>query len=287
MITSTDQLKAKIRNISKGNSDIAKNYMRVFFMERFLERVAISEYRDQFILKGGMLAASLLGVDMRSTMDIDTTVHALPLTIKDISSIINKICSIELDDNVSFEIKSVDTIMDEFDYPGVRFHLDGYMNRIKQPIKIDISTDDEITPEAIKYEYSLMFEERTIKILSYNIETLLAEKVQTVLNRGIANTRMRDFFDIYEISRATKFSREILKQAFSATCKKRETIFHDSDISSVLDKIRNSKEMQTMWNRFVQKNTYAATLNWERVVEYVCEFIEIIAIGSQVNSDVK
>uniref|UniRef100_I5AXK7 Nucleotidyl transferase AbiEii/AbiGii toxin family protein n=1 Tax=Eubacterium cellulosolvens (strain ATCC 43171 / JCM 9499 / 6) TaxID=633697 RepID=I5AXK7_EUBC6 len=145
MITSSNQLKAKVRNISKGSNDVARAYIRIFFMERFLERVSHSEYKDQFILKGGMLAASLLGIDMRSTMDIDTTVKALSLTVD------------------------------------------------------DISTDDEITPRAIEYDYRLMFEERTIMLFSYNVETLLAEKLQTVLARNVANTRMRDFFDIYSI----------------------------------------------------------------------------------------
>ena len=199
MITSPNQLKAKVRNISKGSNDVARAYIRIFFMERFLERVSHSEYKDQFILKGGMLAASLLGIDMRSTMDIDTTVKALPLTVDDITRIVNDICAIDIGDNVTFEVSSISSIMDEFEYPGIRIQLAGCLGKIRQPFKIDISTDDEITPRAIEYDYRLMFEERTIMLFSYNVETLLAEKLQTVLARNVANTRMRDFFDIYSI----------------------------------------------------------------------------------------
>lgn len=199
MISSSRQLKDKVRNISDGNSKKATTLIRNFMMERFLERVSISSYRDNFILKGGMLVASIVGVDMRATMDIDTTVKALPLNEADVQRIIEEICNIPLEDNVSFQIKSTRTIMEEFDYPGIRVMLEATLDRMRQPIKIDISTDDVITPKAVEYDYKLMFEDRTISVLTYNKETLLAEKMQTIINRGIANTRLRDFYDVYSI----------------------------------------------------------------------------------------
>lgn len=153
-------------------------------MKRFLERVTISEYRNNFILKGGLLVASIVGVDMRSTMDIDTTVKALPLNEEDARRIIEEICKIEIDDGISFRITSVKEIMEDFDYPGIRMMLEAMLEGLRQPIKIDISTNDAIIPRAVGYEYKLMFEERTISLLTYNIETLLAEKVQTILARG-------------------------------------------------------------------------------------------------------
>ena len=199
MINNAIQLKAKVRNVSGGDDKTAKAYIRIFFMERFMERVSLSLYRDSFIIKGGMLVSSLLGINLRSTMDIDTTVKALALTIEDVSGIIREICDIELDDNVTFRITNVETIMEDFDYPGVRVHLEALLDRLRQPVKIDISTDDVITPGAVEYEYKLMFEDKSIYIYTYNVETTLAEKSQTIINRGIANTRMRDFYDMYEL----------------------------------------------------------------------------------------
>ena len=278
MIKSPDQLKAKVRNISNGNNDVAKSYIRIFFMERFLERVVHSTYKDQFILKGGMLAASLLGIDMRSTMDIDTTVKALPLTVEDITRIVNEICSIDIGDNVSFEVSSIGSIMDEFEYPGIRIQLIGFLGKMKQPFKIDISTDDEITPSAIEYDYMLMFEERSIMLYSYNVETLLAEKLQTVLARNVANTRMRDFFDIYSICLQVDYSDSTLRMAFSATCRKRNTVFNLERIHSLIENIKSSSDLSEEWRYFVKKNYYADSVSWDDIVTYVCSLIEKIAI---------
>ena len=194
MIHTAKQLKDKVKNMSGGNSEVAQALIRTYFMERFLERVSVSEYRNNFILKGGMLVASIVGVDMRATMDIDTTVKALPLNEKDARAIIERIGELQLEDGVNFRITSVKEIMEEFDYPGIRMMIEANLERMRQPFKIDISTDDAITPGAVEYKYKLMFEDRSISVLSYNLETLLAEKMQTILARGLANTRMRDFF---------------------------------------------------------------------------------------------
>ena len=123
MIRSAMGLKAKVRNISKGDSKTAQAMIRIFFMERFLERVSLSKYRDQFVLKGGMLVSSLIGINLRTTMDIDTTVKALPLSKEELEKIITEICEIPLEDNISFQIVDMETIMDEFDYPGIRIHI--------------------------------------------------------------------------------------------------------------------------------------------------------------------
>ena len=194
MIHTAKQLKDKVKNMSGGNSEVAQALIRTYFMERFLERVSVSEYRNNFILKGGMLVASIVGVDMRATMDIDTTVKALPLNEKDARAIIERIGELQLEDGVNFRITSVKEIMEEFDYPGIRMMIEANLERMRQPFKIDISTDDAITPGAVEYKYKLMFEDRSISVLSYNLEILLAEKMQTILARGLANTRMRDFF---------------------------------------------------------------------------------------------
>lgn len=184
MIHTANQLKAKVRNIANGDDAKSKALIRLFFMERFLERIAISEFRENFILKGGMLVSSLLGVEMRTTLDMDTTVKAIPLNVDDTKKIVEGICDIQLEDGVRFKVTSIDTIMDEFDYPGVRMHIEAILERMRNTIKIDISTDDIVAPDAVEYEYKLMFEDRSIIIYTYNTETLLAEKLQTIISRG-------------------------------------------------------------------------------------------------------
>lgn len=269
MIKSATQLKAKVRNVSKGDDKVAKSILRIFFMERFLERVSISKYKNNFILKGGMLVSALLGINVRATMDIDTTVQALPLTKNDIAGIILDICEIPIDDNVSFKIISIDTIMDDFDYPGIRLHMEGVLDRLRQPIKIDVSTDDAITPHAVEYNYELMFENRVICLNTYNIETLLAEKLQTIIARGTANTRMRDFYDIYEIVQMKNFSYDILRDAFINTCKKRETPFSQNTILEELNNISSSVDMNAMWNNYKNKNFYVEDIEYEVIVQSI------------------
>ena len=199
MIHTSKQLKDKVRNISHSDNQIAQMLIRNFIMERFLERVSVSRYRNNFILKGGMLVASLVGIDTRATMDIDSTLKALPLNKEDAVRIVNEIIGIHIEDGIRFEMVKVVEIMTDFEYPGVRMVLEARLDRLKQRIKIDLSTDDVITPAAIRYNYRLMFEDRNIELLTYTPETLLAEKIQTILARGITTTRMRDFYDVYEI----------------------------------------------------------------------------------------
>ena len=271
MIHTSKQLKDKVRNISKGDNEVAKALIRIFMMERFLERVSWSKYKNNFILKGGMLVASIVGVDMRATMDIDTTVKALPLNEADAERIITEICEIPLEDGVSFKITSVTNIMTDFEYPGIRMMLEATLERMRQPIKLDISTDDVITPAAVEYEYKLMFEDRTISLLSYNTETLLAEKMQTIIARGLANTRMRDFYDVCVIVRlnADKIDYILLVEAFQATCKKRETVFSISEIEDTLSKIKNDEPLAKMWEQFRKKNFCVGDLQWEETLQEV------------------
>ena len=258
MIHSAAQLKAKIHNMSGGNSAKAQTLIRNYMMERFLERCASSKYKNHFILKGGMFVASYIGIDARATMDIDTTVQALSLTLETTKKIIQDIIDIPLDDGITFTISNAKEIMEEQDYSGLRFMLEGRLNNIKQPIKIDISTGDVITPAAIEYAYPLMFEDRTILILAYNLETLLAEKMETILVRAEANTRMRDFYDIHILltEKAGKIDLEILKLAFSATCKKRNSSSIFSQASEILTTVKNSDTLLKQWNNYRESSFY-------------------------------
>ena len=197
MITTARQLKDLIRNLSKKKSADAQILMRNYMMERFLERISLSEYKNQFILKGGMLVAAMVGLDARATMDLDATIKGTNVSVEDVEMIISQIISIPLDDGVSFRVKRISEIMEEADYPGVRVSMETKFDGVITPLKIDISTGDVITPREIKYKFNLMLEDRTIEVWAYNLETVLAEKLETVVSRNVTNTRMRDFYDIY------------------------------------------------------------------------------------------
>lgn len=221
MSLTPEQVKGRIKNLAKQKNADARVLIRIYMMERFLERVEKSDYRDNFIIKGGILVTAMIGVSLRSTMDIDTSIKNQNLSIEDAQEIIEKIISVDLDDGVAFEIKEVSEIMDEMEYPGVRFSMNAVMGKLITPIKIDISTGDVITPHAINFEYKLMLEERSIFLWSYNLETILVEKLQTILSRGVLNTRMRDYYDISMLLSLYKdeIDTNVLKQAFKATCK--------------------------------------------------------------------
>ena len=262
MIHTSKQLKDKVRNLSKGDNDIAKGLIRNFFMERFLERISVSDYHDHFILKDGMLVASIIGIDMRATMDIDATVKSLPMNANDVQKIISEICAISLEDNVTFCVTTVSDIMTDFKYPGIRMTLEAVLERMRQVIKIDISTDDVITPAAVEYEYKLMFEDRTIPLLTYNAETLLAEKIQTIIARGIANTRLRDYYDVHEIMKI---------------CASR--VFSKEEMSETFTMIEKDAEMAKMWERFRKKNYFVGDLEWKEVLNSVLNVIYGILEG--------
>lgn len=281
MIHTSKQLKDKVRNISKGDNNIAKVLIRNFIMERFLERVSVSDYRNHFILKGGMLVASIIGIDMRATMDIDATVKSFPVDADDAQRIVSEICAIPLEDSVTFGITSVSNIMIDLKYPGIIMMLEASLERMRQVIKIDISTDDVITPSAVEYEYKLMFEDRTISLLTYNLETLLSEKIQTILVRGIANTRLRDFYDVYEVMKtcAVKVDKVTLSQAFSATCKKRGTMFSKKEMLEILIMIEKDAGMAEMWERFRQRNYFVGDLEWKEVLNGVLDAIDTYMVN--------
>ena len=265
---SATAVKAKIKNKAGGSSDKFQIMLRIYLMERLLERVSLSRYRDNFVLKGGLLVSSLVGVDMRSTMDIDTTVKSLPLNKSAIQKILEEIMAIGLEDGVLFHITKVQNIMEGHEYEGVRFMIDCTMDKLKQTIKMDISTGDEITPKAIAHELPLIIEDRTIELWAYNLETLLAEKLETIMVRAEANTRMRDFYDIHVLLEqdAVPIDRDTMKAAFYATCNKRGSIELIGTIDDVINKIADDETMRQLWNNYRKTNYYVGALEWEEVI---------------------
>ena len=269
MIKAATQLKAKVRNLSGGDSQKAQTLIRNFMMERFLERIAISQYRNSFILKGGMLVASIVGLDTRATMDIDTTVKSLTLSKDNVIKIVEDIIAVEIPDGVQFSIAKVTDIMEEHDYPGIRVMLEATLDKMRQAVKIDISTGDIITPGAVEYSYRLMFEDRTISMWTYNLETLLAEKLETIMARGTANTRMRDFYDIYTISRQEIFNKEVFKRAFLATSTKRNTTGQITDLKNIIAVVASDDTMASQWENFRKESFFVGELCWNDVIESV------------------
>ena len=280
MIKTAKQLKDKTRNLSGGNSNKAQTLIRNYMMERFLERITLSKYRNNFILKGGMLVAAMVGIETRATMDIDTTVKALPLTPDRTRAIVDEILAVEINDGVHFSISKESSIMEEHDYPGLRYILNATLERIQEIIKIDISTGDIITPSAIEYSYKLMFEDRRISLWTYNLETVLGEKLETMMARGTANTRMRDFYDVFVLYRQEKdtLNVENLIAAFNATSAKRSTTALIPDFALILEEVRNSSEMQKNWENYRSNNYYVEDLSWDDVMRAVMELTQILTV---------
>ena len=271
MIHSSKQLKDLIRNLSKEVGIEAHVLIRKYMMERFLERVSSSKYNGSFILKGGMLVAAFVGVEARATMDIDTTIKGIPVTIVDMERTITEISNIDLDDNVKFRIKKVSEIMDEAEYSGIRFSMDAVLDGAVIPLKIDISTGDVITPREIAYSYKLMFEDRTIPIMTYPIETVLAEKLETVISRSITNTRMRDFYDIHILLKSQNINADILALALERTAKKRGNFNLLENAESVLKIVKSDENMKRLWNIYQKKFKYAGEHTWDEVIHSVRE----------------
>lgn len=266
-----EQIKGRIKSVAKQNNADARTLMRIYMMERFLERLAQSEYRDNFIIKGGILVTAMIGVAHRSTMDIDTSMKNLNLSAEDALRVVNQVKDIDLDDGVSFEVKDVSNIMDEMEYPGIRVTMNANVGRLITPLKIDISTGDVITPRAIEFNYDLLLEDRSISLWSYNLETILAEKLQTVLARGILNTRMRDFYDIRMLldTYEDKVNKAVLKDAFAATCKKRGTDHLQEQAEEIIKIIEADEQLQVLWRAYQKKYSYAAEIDYASVISGV------------------
>ena len=271
MIKTAKQLKDLIRNLSKKKSADAQILMRNYMMELFLERISLSKYRDKFILKGGMLVAAMVGLDARSTMDLDATVKGINVNVNDVADLIAGIVSVPIDDGVTFQVNKVSEIMDEAEYLGIRVSMTTVFDGVVTPLKIDISTGDAITPREVRYSFKLMLEDRSIDIWAYNLETVLAEKLETIITRATTNTRMRDFYDIYILEQlhGNTLNAQILHDALLATARKRETEGHLAEAKEVFAEVEGSPVMQQLWTAYRKKFSYAADLEWNIVMKAV------------------
>lgn len=272
-------LKAIINNIAKENKVSAQSVLQTYMLERFLERISISKYKDNFILKGGMLISAMLGIDSRTTMDMDTTIKGFKLTEENITKIINEICNISLDDDVTFDIQKIELIREDDDYGGFRVTFKAnYLYSMPVIMKIDITTGDKITYKEIEYTFDLMLEDRKIKVWSYNIETVIAEKFESIIKRGILGTRVRDYYDVYMLLNTQKknIDYDILKNAIYSTAEHRNSLAIINEWPKSIEQLENSNIMKKQWERYQKDNFYAKDIEYENLIESLKQIGKIL-----------
>ena len=274
------QLKVKIKNISKEKNISAQLILQNYMMERFIERIALSDFQDQMIIKGGLLISSIVGLDSRATMDIDMTLKGKPVNEAFILDYINEISRININDEVKFDVVSITEIREMDDYFGFRVSLIAGIGTMKIPLKIDITTGDKIIPSEISYEYPLMFENKSIKIKAYNLETILSEKIETIILRGNQNTRMRDFYDVYILLKlkSKNIDYNILRLAIEETSQKRDSLNLLLNYKEIISNIENNNEMLVRWENYRNSFNYARTIDFNEICKLLTEILEEIDI---------
>ena len=274
----SDKLKNIISKKAYGDSDISQKFYQLFYFERILERISISNYRWQIILKGGFLLTSIIGDDERTTKDMDATLKGIPLTKNDVEKLFTEILNINVDDSVSFQIVSIKDIRLEDEYGGFRLNILSKLGNNKTYITIELTTGDVITPREMKYNYNCIFEDKTIPIMSYTLETLLAEKFQTIVTRGLLNTRLKDFYDVYILinTKIDDLNRSNLIKAIKNTFKWRETNFDLEQFNEVINDLSDDNNMNNLWNEYVSKNSYAKNVKFEDTINALKQIIEIL-----------
>lgn len=271
-----EKIKLKAKELEdKYNLNYYESLQR-FMFERILERISVSKYQDNFILKGGLLLAAMFGVENRTTKDMDTTITGIDISKDKMVNVLNKILSIDLKDGVKFDIVNITDIREEDDYGGNKYHITGRVNSTKVNLEIDISTGDKVTPKELKFKYPLLFEDKSILINSYNIETILAEKIETVLRRGKYNSRMKDYYDIYffltKLRNAININ--ILKDAINNTFTKRDSFEYLNDYREIIKSIIDSDRIKTNWKSYSKKNSYANNLEVDQIMLLLNDFIK-------------
>lgn len=269
-------LKAKIKNYAKSNNIAAQVVLQNYMFERFLARMSKSEYCEKFVIKGGMLIAAIVGLDTRSTMDLDTTLKNLPLTEEKVVEAVKSICSINLGDDVAFETVSIAPIRKDDRYGGFCVKLNAVYDTIVTPLSIDVSTGDVITPSAVQYEFGGIFDDSVrIKIWGYNIETVMAEKVETVLSRGIFNTRPRDYYDIYILSTTQTYDKKLFQEALTATASHRGSTEIIANTKAIITLISSSEELQDMWAKYQRKFVYARDIAYGQIIKVLEKLMQV------------
>lgn len=272
------QLKSIIKNMSKEKGISSQLIIQNFMLERLLERISISKYQPHFILKGGFLIAAMVGLDTRATMDMDATIKGLSVTEEIVVEMFMDICNIQVKDDVHFSFNRITEIRAGDEYSGYRVSLTANYPPMAVPLKLDITTGDKITPREITYEFKLLLEDRTIKILAYNLETVMAEKIETVITRGDQNTRPRDFYDIYVLYKlqGKNIDYTSLNKAVQATAKNRNSTEIIKNYKEIISIIQGSDIMQKYWKDYQKDFEYAADIDFNDTLKALEEIMELI-----------
>lgn len=268
------QFKPRIKAYAKEKQISPQLVLQDYMLERLLERISLSPYRNNFLLKGGFLISAIVGLDTRSTMDLDTTIKGFSLNHESIEVVFKSICSLKVQDDVCFEMLNIHDIRKEDDYPGIRVSLYAKYPPISVPLTVDITTGDEITPKEIEFSVPTLFDNKRINVLAYNLETVLSEKIETILSRGIANTRLRDFYDIYVIykMRESELNHNVLRQALTKTACKRGSEMNVIHYQERIKAIFESQTLRDLWAKYSREHEYANSISFDQV----CSTLETI-----------
>jgi predicted nucleotidyltransferase component of viral defense system len=274
------QLKATIKNISRSRNTSAQIVMQNYMLERLLERISVSRFQSNFILKGGFYIAAMVGLDTRATMDMDATVRGLAVTQDTIRHMFEEICGISLSDGITFSVKHIDEIREGDEYSGLRVMLEATYPPMVVPLKIDITTGDQITPREIVYEFRLLLEPRSMKILAYNLETVMAEKLETVISRGDQSTRSRDYYDIYILRKLQwqNITPDSLRLAVAATAIKRNSLSIMKRYSEILQTVSSSEVMSRRWLDYQSDFDYAKDILFSDICATIKEILDSLGI---------
>lgn len=274
MIKNAKNLIDKLKNKAVQNNITVNEVLQNYMFERILERLSISEYKNNFILKGGVLLSSIMGIDTRTTMDMDTCLKGINLTEEQLYKVLKNILDTDVKDGVTFEIKNSKPIREDDEYGGLKYNILAKFDKIKVNLSIDIATGDVITPGEIEYNYKMMFEDKALKIMTYNIESIIAEKFQTIISRNVLNSRMKDFFDLYYLIKYKTFSKDDLRLAIEKTFEKRNTDI--KLINSNISVIQESDLLQDLWKTYSQKHKYTKDIKFEDIIETIKKISKLI-----------
>ena len=266
-----ESIKGRIRSMAEKKNLKSQEVLQIYFFERFLERLSKSNYKNNFVIKGGFLISSLIGIENRTTMDMDTTIKGIPLKEEKIKEIVEAIININVDDGIKFEIKDISYIREEDEYENFRISLIANVGKTKNPMKLDLTTGDTITPREIEYTYPCIFSQEDIKIMAYPLETILAEKYETIIRRNITTTRMRDFYDLYTLYKLKKdeINYKILKEAIERTSNKRGSQEIIKDYEEIIKDIKEDSYLKSLWEVYLNENKYIGDLTFDKVVGVV------------------
>ena len=278
MIKNKDSLKVKVSNLALSTNIPNKYLIQSFMFEALLKRISVSKYKDKFIIKGGLLLSSIFGVNLRSTMDLDTTIKGLPLDRTTITKVVNEIISIDLKDNIKLEIENIKDIREEELYSGFNVNLKAEFDGLRTNLMIDITTGDVITYKEVQFEYKTLFDNEIVNIMTYNYETIIAEKFEAIISRNIDNTRMKDYYDLYMFVNLkwNKINKDILRKAIINTAKNRNTLDYIDNAEKYLKLIAGDTRLISLWNNYQNNYNFAKGVSFEDTIKAIKVINEVI-----------